>query len=268
MPSRGGHARVYRTGDLVRSLPDGRLEFLGRLDHQVKVRGFRIELADIESVLSSGPGVKQAVVVVREEGGEKQLVAYIVPDAAASASVGLIRDHVREKLPSYMVPNCFRDVLERLPLTPNGKIDRKALPAPAAQRPGPEASYIAPRTEIERTVTAIWQDVLQLERIGVNENFFDLGGHSLRMARVHSRLRETLQRELSMVELFKYPTVESLVRYLSREENEPRCPGVSDDRREKLNEGRSRLRQRFLKRDQSGRQEPEKSKQDERIFNA
>jgi acyl carrier protein len=127
--------------------------------------------------------------------------------------------------------------------------------------------FIAPRTEIERTVTAIWQDVLQLDKIGMNDNFFDLGGHSLRMARVHSRLREKLHKDLSMVELFKYPTVESLVRYLSREENEARCPQSSDDRREKLNEGRSRLRKRVLK-EQAARQEPERTARDEHIIGA
>jgi amino acid adenylation domain-containing protein len=260
-------SRVYRTGDLVRSLPDGRLEFLGRLDHQVKIRGFRIELADIESVLSAADGVKQAVVNVHDAGGEKQLVAYVVPDAAAPAPVSRLRQLVRDQLPSYMVPNHFV-TLERLPLTPNGKIDRKALPAPSPVRSEPDATFIAPRTDIERTITAIWQDVLQLEKIGVNDNFFDLGGHSLRMARVHSRLREALRKDLSMVELFKYPTVESLVRYLSREENEARCPQTSDDRREKLSEGRSRMRQRFLKREQAARRDRERSAQDEHNVNA
>ncbi len=261
-PLSGLEGRLYRTGDLVRSLPDGRLEFLGRLDHQVKIRGFRIELADIESALCTAAGVKQAVAVVREEGGEKQLAAYLVPEPGAGLSAGRLRQHLREALPPYMMPNVFV-TLERMPLTANGKIDRKALPPPVAVLTDRETACLVPRTEIERTVTAIWREVLQQEQIGMNDNFFDLGGHSLRMARVRTRLHETLKRDLTMVELFRYPTVGSLARYVSADRSEAACVATGDERREKLNEGRSRLRQRFLKREQAGHPMSERSRQDE-----
>ena len=151
-------------------------------------------------------------------------------------------------------------MLEKFPLTPNGKIDRRALPVSDKPPPELESTYVAPRTEMERTITAIWQGVLHLEKIGMNDNFFDLGGHSLRMAQVHSRLREKLQRDLSMLEMFKYPTINSLAQYLSRGENEQISFNKHDDRVEKLKEGRDRLKQRFKQREQAGQ---ERSIQDE-----
>jgi amino acid adenylation domain-containing protein len=250
---RGAH--LYRTGDVARYLPGGEIEYLGRIDHQVKIRGMRIELGEIEAVLGEHEAVRQAVIIAREDTpGDKQLVAYIVSEGEQVPSVSVLRHFLKEKLPEHMVPSAFV-VLEKLPLSPNGKIDRKALPVPANLRPQSESSYVAPRTEMERTITDIWQEVLHLEKIGMNDNFFDLGGHSLRMAQVHSRLRDKLQRDLSMLEMFKFPTINSLVAYLSRGENEETPVNKYDDRVEKLREGRDRLRQRFKQREQAGQVE-------------
>jgi amino acid adenylation domain-containing protein len=231
--------RLYRTGDLARYRLDaeGRpwIEFLGRIDHQVKVRGFRIELAEIETLLNQHPAVLESVVTAQRWGGadDQRLVAYVVPAAEAGLLAGeqaagnggappvaqTLRAALREKLPDYMVPSVFV-AMEALPRTPNGKIDRRALPPPGEARERPEAAYVAPRGELERTIAQIWQEVLGLERVGTSDNFFDLGGHSLLMARVHARLQEAVRRELSMVELFQYPTVGALAHYLSPSEEQ------------------------------------------------
>jgi polyketide synthase PksJ len=212
-------SRLYGTGDLARWRADGTLEFLGRLDHQVKVRGYRIELAEIESVLRHHPSVQDCVVVAREMAGDKRLVAYLVLKADRSAAVlNELRAWLRAKLPDYMLPAAYM-ILESLPLTPNGKVNRRALPAPegAAQ---PERAFAAPRGELERTIAQIWQEVLGVEQVGLHDNFFDLGGHSLLMARVHRRLRNVVPHNLTMVELFQYPTVGALARYLSPTQDE------------------------------------------------
>jgi acyl carrier protein len=248
-------ARLYRTGDVARYLPGGEIEYLGRTDHQVKIRGFRIELGEIEAVLGEQEAVRQALVMAREDTpGEKQLVAYIVPEGDRAPSVSELRQYLMEKLPEYMVPGAFT-VLEKFPLLPNGKIDRKALPVPAAIRPQIESGYVAPQTEIERTITAAWQTALHLEKIGVNDNFFDMGGHSLRMAQVHTKLRETLRRELSMLELFKFPTIASLAQYLSNGNNGQIPLEMVDGRSDKLKEGKNRLKQRFRQREEAGKKE-------------
>jgi amino acid adenylation domain-containing protein len=237
-------ARLYRTGDLARYLPGGEIEYLGRTDHQVKIRGFRIELGEIEAVLGEHESIGQVVVMAREDiPGEKRLVAYIVPDGNQPPSASVLRQYLQEKLPEYMVPGAFI-TLEKFPLSPNGKIDRKTLPAPASIRPV-ELDYVAPRTEMERTIAAIWQEVLQLGRVGIHDNFFDLGGHSLRMAQVHRKLREKLQRDLSMLEMFKYPTIDSLAQYLSEGKNESISPSRNDDRFERMQEGKNRLKRKI-----------------------
>jgi acyl carrier protein len=224
-------SRLYKTGDLARYRPDGKVEVLGRQDHQVKIRGFRIELGEIEAVLGEHEGVRQVVVMAREDVPEdKQLVAYIVPDGGQSLSVSVLRQYLKEKLPEYMVPNAFV-MLEKFPLTPNGKIDRRSLPSPTGLRPELESTYVAPRTEIERTITAIWQAVLHLEKIGINDNFFDVGGHSLRLVQVHFKLRQKFQRKLSMVDLLQYPTISSLAQYLSLENSEQFPSLVESSRR-------------------------------------
>jgi len=203
-------SRLYRTGDLVRRGPDGPVEFLGRLDGQVKIRGFRIEPGEIETALLALPGVQEVVVVVREDrpaGGEgdRRLVAYVVGDAAADA----LRRGLRERLPEYMVPAAFV-MLPALPLNPNGKVDRKALPAPADVLGEPQASYVPPRTDLEERIARVWREVLGVERVGVEDSFFDLGGHSLLLIRVMSRLREVLGRDLPNTLMFEHPTVASL----------------------------------------------------------
>jgi len=208
--------RLYRTGDLGRLRSDGRLEILGRLDHQVKVRGFRIEPGEIEAVLARHPGVRQAVVTARDLGaGDRRLAAWLVPRGEAPAAVEL-RAFLREHLPEYMVPSHFVALAE-LPLTPNGKVDRRALPEPGEARQAPAQGFVAARGRGERSLAAIWREVLGLEQVGVRDNFFDLGGHSLLLAEVQGRLASVLGREVHLVDLFRHPTVESLARFLGEE---------------------------------------------------
>lgn len=213
-------ALLYKTGDLVRYLPDGNLEFIGRVDHQVKIRGFRIELGEIEAVLSQHSEVQQAVVSVQEdELNNKRLVAYIVPNREQTFKMSDLRNFLREKLPQYMMPSAFV-LLKALPITANGKVDRRTLPIPDSLRPELEAIYVPPRTEVEQTIAKIWQDMLHLEKVGINDNFFDLGGHSLLIIQVHSKLQKVLRRDISITDLFEYPTISSLTKYLSQEERE------------------------------------------------
>ncbi|HEX9937525.1 MAG TPA: amino acid adenylation domain-containing protein, partial [Longimicrobium sp.] len=199
-------ARLYRTGDRVRWLATGELEFLGRVDEQVKVRGFRIEPGEIEGALRRSEGVADCVVVAREDApGETRLVAYVV----GGVDAGALREHLLRELPEHMVPSAFV-FLDALPLTPNGKLDRKALPAPDFA-PAQER-YVAPRTPAEEVLAGIWADVLRLERVGVEESFFELGGHSLLATRVVSRVREVLAVELPLRALFEGPTVAEMAR--------------------------------------------------------
>ena len=341
-------SRLYKTGDLARYLPDGNIEFLGRIDHQVKIRGFRIELGEIEAVLSQHPDVQESLVINREEAsGNQRLVAYIlsnlrlervpyqsaclaefgtspavelrtedisiggvcivgVPDACQPGqsvrlylrlpglseeqwlqgrlvwrqgqqcgiqfalsrieqtlvqksidylletqgflkvlqrtAVGSLRDFLKQKLPDYMVPSSFV-FLNHLPLTPNGKVDRKALPAPDTINPQLETTYIPPQTEIEQSIATVWQQVLHLEKVGVDDNFFDLGGHSLLMAQTHSQLREVMEQEISIVEMFKYPTISSLAKYLSEEPEEKVSVGQSRERINKQKEAINKQKQ-------------------------
>jgi non-ribosomal peptide synthetase component F len=209
-----GDSRLYRTGDLVRYLPDGNLEFQGRIDQQVKIRGFRIELEEIESVLLSHSGVRQAAVIVRED-GEKQLVAYVVPAEGSACTTAELRDHLKRKLPEYMVPTAYVS-LPALPLTPNRKLDRKALPAPGVDVATTlSGGYVSPDNETEQKIASIWQDVLKVANVGRDDNFFDLGGHSLLMVRVNSRLREAFSKEVSMVDMFGFTTIRALARHLT-----------------------------------------------------
>lgn len=209
---RGGSGRpgerLYRTGDLVRWLPDGRLEFLGRLDHQVKVRGHRIELGEVELAFRRHPAVAEAVVVARGEGAQRTLTAYLVARGEVPP-VGELRAWLGEALPAYMIPGAFV-VLEALPTTPNGKIDRKALPAPGTDRPALEEEYVAPETEVERILAGLWTDVLGVERIGIHDSFFELGGHSLAATRVLLRVRELFGVDVPVHRLFERPTVAGL----------------------------------------------------------
>lgn len=208
-PFRGqaSDARLYRTGDLARFRANGELECLGRIDNQVKLRGFRIELGEIESILSQYPGVKQAVVVAREDTlGDERLVAYATLHPGQSLLIGALREFLKQRLPEYMLPSQF-EVLGTLPLTPNGKVDRKALPKPGHPELSPRAQ-VAPRDSTEAQLVRIWEAVLGVRGIGVTENFFDLGGHSLLVAKLLRRIEQTFGKKLSMAAIFEAPTVE------------------------------------------------------------
>ena len=212
--TRDSGEKLYKTGDLARYLSDGAIEYIERLDYQVKVRGFRIELGEIETLLNQHPTVQQAVVITREdEPGDKRLVAYTVSQTSEAEITQELRRFLADRLPNYMVPSVFVQ-LEMLPLTPNGKIDRRALPAPEG-RPQLEEAYVMPKTEAERIIAAVWQDMLQLEKVGINDNFFSVGGHSLLLVSIQAKLNEILDKELSIIELFKYPTIKELAQYLA-----------------------------------------------------
>ncbi|MCC6943203.1 MAG: amino acid adenylation domain-containing protein, partial [Thermomicrobiales bacterium] len=203
-------ARLYRTGDLVRYRPDGNLEFLGRIDQQIKLRGYRIELGEIEAVLSRHPAVQAGVVLLREDRpGERRIVAYVVLRAATEISIGSLRGYLNERLPDYMLPAAVIPI-ERFPLTPNGKLDRQALPAPDRTGMIEEVDSVAPRTSFERQLVQIWEDLLGVSPIGVRDNFFDLGGHSLLVVRLFSRIQRDFGVELPLAALFPEATVERL----------------------------------------------------------
>jgi amino acid adenylation domain-containing protein len=200
-------ARLYKSGDLVRSLPNGTLEYLGRIDHQVKIRGFRIELGEIETVLGQHPMVRETVVLAREDTpGEKHLVAYIVPDRLSTPTHSALRDFLKRKLPDYMIPAAFV-ILDALPLTTNGKVDRRALPAPARELPTPAEVFVVPRTPLEQTLAEIWAHVLGMPQVGRHDNFFELGGHSLLAVQLLSRVQQTFGPTLPLAALFQAPTV-------------------------------------------------------------
>jgi acyl carrier protein len=206
--------RLYRTGDLARYLPDGNIDFLGRVDQQVKIRGYRIELGEIETALQQHPAIREAVVLAREdEPGNKRLVAYLVSVQESAPTIGELRSFLRQKLPEYMAPAAYV-WLDSLPMTPNGKIDRRALPSPEKTRPELEAAFVAPRTPAEDRLAAICAEVLGLERVGIRDNFFDLGGHSLLAVQVVSRVRQAFAIELPLRSLFENPTVAGLAENL------------------------------------------------------
>ena len=201
--------RLYKTNDLARYLPNGNIEFLGRIDNQVKVRGFRIELGEIEAVLAKHPSVKEAVVTARKDiSGNKSLVAYIVSHQEQASTIDELRHFLKQKLPDYMLPGAFV-LLEALPLTPNGKVDRRALPTPEIL-PEIDDNFTAPRSPIEEILAAIWASVLGIKQVSINHNFFELGGHSLLATQVISRVREAFGVELPLHTLFEEPTVAGL----------------------------------------------------------
>jgi surfactin family lipopeptide synthetase C len=209
--------RLYRTGDRARRLSDGNIEYLGRSDQQVKIRGFRIEPEEIRVALVQHADVKEAFISTHGDSSEdRRLVAYIIAATERELSGGELRDYLREQLPDYMVPSAFV-MLEKLPLTPNGKIDYRALPQPEGQDAGLKTEYVAPRTDVEQLLTNIWHEVVGIEKIGIHDNFFDLGGHSILLLKVQRKIREGFQHELSLVELFKYPTIHLLAERLKRE---------------------------------------------------
>ncbi len=212
-------ARLYRTGDLVRYLCDGNLDFLERKDKQVKVRGFRIEPEEIEAVLQEHPVIRESLVVAREDTpGDKLLVAYVVGDPESQGTnenqlISQLRDLVRERLPYYFMPSAFV-VLDKLPLTLNGKVDRRALPAPNSGNSRDEKTFTPPRTSEEEKIAEIWSDVLDVKPIGVDDNFFDLGGHSLSATRVVTRIREAFDITLPLRLLFDSPTIAAVAEHV------------------------------------------------------
>lgn len=225
IPNPFGHRfgeRLYKTGDLARYLPDGRIKYLGRKDSQIKLNGYRIELNEIEAVILEHPAVQDAAVVVKQIEARPEIVAYIVsrkhdlPSETAGSGIE-IRTFLRERLPEYMIPAAYVS-LSALPLTVNGKLDRARLPDPQKDRQAFPIKYEAPCNQVERTIASIWQEELHLERVGIHDNFFDLGGSSLSMARVFDRLQATFGNRLKMVELFRYPTIGTLAKYLSQDQ--------------------------------------------------
>ncbi|HEX3551675.1 MAG TPA: condensation domain-containing protein, partial [Thermoanaerobaculia bacterium] len=207
-------SRLYRSGDLARRLPDGDLEYLGRIDHQVKIRGFRIELGEIESALVRHPAVREAVVLAVDD-PDRRLVAWVVPAAGEAPSLSDLRSFLAQSLPDYMLLSALV-LLDSLPLTANGKIDRRALPAPEAQRLD-EAGHVAPRTPLEAFVAGLWREVLKIEQVGISDDFFELGGNSISGAVLINRLQQELSEIVQVVVIFDHPTVESLTAYLAAE---------------------------------------------------
>ncbi|HZH15492.1 MAG TPA: non-ribosomal peptide synthetase, partial [Archangium sp.] len=203
-------ARLYRTGDRVRYLADGQVEYLGRADEQVKLRGFRIEPGEIEAALARQSTVREATVLVREDSpGQPRLVAYVVPVEGQGVDAAGLRSALKDQLPEYMVPAAFV-ALPALPLTSSGKVDRKALPVPEGVRPDAGTPFVAPRSELEQQLTAMWSELLGIERIGIHDNFFELGGHSLLATQLVSRIRPTFEVELDLGRLFAQPTIAAL----------------------------------------------------------
>ncbi|MEH1970996.1 non-ribosomal peptide synthase/polyketide synthase [Nostoc sp.] len=212
-PDRG--SRLYKTGDLARYLPNGNIEYLGRIDNQVKIRGFRIELGEIETVLSQYPYIQASCVIAREDiPGNKSLVAYIVSQKEQTLTVSDLRSFLKEKLPEYMVPSAIV-ILEALPFTPSGKVDRRALPAPDLHSQLSD-KYVAPRSPNEELLAQIWAHVLKVEQVGINDNFFELGGHSLLATQLVSRIRNIFKVELALRELFAAPTVAQLAHLIGQ----------------------------------------------------
>ncbi len=223
-------SRLFKTGDIARYLPDGNIEFLGRIDDQVKLRGYRIELAEIETVLGQHPAIQHTVVLAREDSpGDKRLVAYIVATAGSNPSAQDLRRFLQQKLPEYMVPSAIM-FLESLPLTPNGKLDRNALPAPDQCRPELDETFVAARTPVEKILASIWADVLKLDKVGIHDNFFELGGHSLLATQVLSRVNHSFQVKIQLRRLFETPTIATLAASigasLGTEEDLQRIPPI------------------------------------------
>ncbi len=251
-------ACLYKTGDLVRYLPDGNIEFLGRLDNQLKIRGFRIEPGEIEAALTEHPAVREVVVMARNAGSTpgslrprtepsdklktgsvevtgKQLVAYFVAAREPTPTITELRRFLKRKLPDYMAPSAFVR-LDAMPLTPNGKVDRHALPTPGTDRPELVQSFVAPRNPVEEVLAQIWAQVLNLERVGVHDDFFELGGHSLLATQVISRLHKTFRLALPVRSLFENPTVAGLAEALSQYETSPGQVAATARLRQKLNQ--------------------------------
>ncbi|WP_442937379.1 amino acid adenylation domain-containing protein [Nostoc sp.] len=203
------HSRLYKTGDLARYLPDGNIEYLGRIDNQVKVRGFRIELGEVEAVLSQHGDVEGCCIIAREDTpGDKRLVAYVVAHQNSTPTINELRQFLKAKLPDYMVPNAFV-MLKSMPLTPSGKVDRRALPAPDLHSSNSD-KYVAPRNQVELELTQIWSRILKVDKVGVKDNFFDLGGHSLLTPYLMAQIKQQFGKNIAIASLYQNPTIEQL----------------------------------------------------------
>ncbi|GBF80267.1 non-ribosomal peptide synthetase [Aphanothece sacrum] len=210
---------LYKTGDLARYLPDGNIEFIGRMDDRVKIRGYSVELGELEAVLNQHPGLSQATVkVYGKKATDKYLCAYFVPLKTETITIEALRSFLEKQLPEYMIPSVFMS-MEYLPLTSNGKVDRRKLPEPTTNRPELIQKYVAPNTPTEEILTAIWQDILGLTKIGINDNFFSLGGHSLLVTQVMALIRKTFNIELPIRSLFDSPTIASLAQNIEKQNN-------------------------------------------------
>ncbi len=215
-------SRLYRTGDMARYLPDGNIEFMGRKDHQVKIRGFRIEPGEIEVLLAEKPVVKDVIVIVKEsQAGDKRLVAYVTVKSEElrerpEETINELRDYLSERVPGYMMPYDFV-IVDHIPLTPTGKIDRNALPDPEGAKSGQEEAYVAPSTPVERSLTSIWSEILEIDGIGIYDNFFTLGGHSLQATQVMSRISSAFNLNLPLRSLFEAPTIAGLGGMISKQ---------------------------------------------------
>jgi amino acid adenylation domain-containing protein len=242
--------RLYRTGDLGRYLPDGNIEFVGRVDFQIKIRGYRIEAGEIEAALNQHPGVRSAVITaVGEQRNKERLVAYIVPNEKATPSIEELSEFLKKKLPDYMVPSAFV-FLDTLPLSANGKVDRRALPTQEGLLQKLEVSYVPPQTDIEQIIATVWQELLGVEKVGVNDNFFDLGGNSLLLTKTYSEFKNRLPNEIrffSLIDLFNYSTIKSLSQHLSKNMQVSSLPSKVTELEQKLNQGKERIKQRFNK---------------------
>ncbi len=215
--SREPGSRLYRSGDLGRYLPDGDIEYLGRIDHQIQVRGFRVELGEIEAALGTHPDVREAVVTANGDPDDVRLIAYLILREQTTADASGLRHHLRQQLPDYMIPAAFVP-MDAFPLTANGKLDRRALPRADDNRMAVEAEFVQPRNQLEMEISAVFQQLLRVDKVGINDNFFDLGAHSLLMVEAHRNLQERLGLKISVVDLFRYTTVRSLAEHLNRDD--------------------------------------------------
>ena len=243
-PPTGGDVRggLYKTGDLARYLPDGNLQYLGRKDNQVKVRGFRIELGEIEAILAQHSAVTQAAVTVKtDESGNSRLIAYLVTESEVSSEE--FKQFLGEQLPNYSIPSAYV-VLDVLPLTPSGKLDRRSLPEPQIARSELATAYTPPSSNLEQQIAAIWQNLLQVDQVGIHDNFFDLGGHSLLLVQLRSRLEALLNRYIPLVTLFQYPTINALATYLQQRSPNPSHLQETVDRAQKRTQLMNQQRQR------------------------
>ncbi|HEY7220169.1 MAG TPA: non-ribosomal peptide synthetase, partial [Candidatus Binatia bacterium] len=238
--------RMYRSGDLAKLLPNGEMVYLGRIDDQVQIRGFRVELGAIQSCLLTHTSVAEAVVVATNlQSSAIEIVAYIVQ--RADITVTALREHLAQTLPDYMMPSTFV-FLEALPLTPNGKVDRRALPVPDGERPDLKETFVAPNTLTEKKLAAIWSEILHVEPVGIHDNFFEIGGHSLLIVQVQRRLCEILGHDVSVVDLFKHPTISSFASFLNQNKIEPSQVNAIEERAQRRKEAIAR-RKRLSKED-------------------